>query len=108
MKGIFFHRFDIAVDAEPLELKNTFMCQLWHGGRLRVEIPENQLKLRIDCFSRQKMFFKSQADLLWCESAASEEDSLVSTLVFHVTLKHSNFSQLLFETLKLLYQKQRP
>ena len=36
MKGIFFHRFDIAVHAEPWELKNTLMCQLWHVGRLRV------------------------------------------------------------------------
>ena len=36
MKGIFFHRFDIAVYAEPWELKNTLLCQLWHVGRLRV------------------------------------------------------------------------
>ena len=36
IKGTFFRRFDIAVDAEPWELKNTLMCQLWHVGRLRV------------------------------------------------------------------------
>ena len=35
MKGIFY-RFDIVVHAEPWELKNTLMCQLWHVGRLRV------------------------------------------------------------------------
>ena len=39
MKGIFFHRFDIAFHAEPRELKNTWMCQLWHVGRLRVNQP---------------------------------------------------------------------
>ena len=37
MKLDFFHRFDIAVYAEPFELKNIFMCQLWHVGRLRVK-----------------------------------------------------------------------
>ena len=37
MKRIFFHRFDIAVLAEPWELKNTSICQLWHVGRLRVK-----------------------------------------------------------------------
>ena len=26
IKGTFFHRFDIAVDTEPWELKNTLMC----------------------------------------------------------------------------------
>ena len=36
MKGIFFRRFGIAVHAEQWELKNTFMCQLWYVGRLRV------------------------------------------------------------------------
>ena len=36
MKEIFFNRFDIAVHADPLELKNTLMCQLWHVGCLRV------------------------------------------------------------------------
>ena len=35
MKGIFFERFAIAVHAEPWELKNTLMHQLWHVGRLR-------------------------------------------------------------------------
>ena len=38
MKGIFFHPFDIAVLAEPWELKKTSMCQLWHVGRLRVNV----------------------------------------------------------------------
>ena len=42
MKGIFFHRFDIAVLAEPWELKNTWMCQLWHVGRLRVNSRESK------------------------------------------------------------------
>ena len=32
----FFHRFDIAVHADPWEPKNTLMCQLWHVGRLQV------------------------------------------------------------------------
>ena len=39
-KGIFFHRFDIAVHAEPWELKNTLMCQLWHVERLRVNLED--------------------------------------------------------------------
>ena len=36
MKGIFFHRFDKEVHAEPWELENTLICQIWHVGRLRV------------------------------------------------------------------------
>ena len=40
MKGIFFHRFDKAVHAEPWELKNTLLCQLWQVGRLRVNYLE--------------------------------------------------------------------
>ena len=35
---IICHCFDIAVPAAPWELKNTFMCQLWHIGRLRVNM----------------------------------------------------------------------
>ena len=38
MKGIFFHRFDIAVQAEPWDLKNTLLCQPWHVGRLRLNL----------------------------------------------------------------------
>ena len=41
IKVTFFHRFDIAVDAEPWELKNILMCQLWHVERLRVELSLN-------------------------------------------------------------------
>ena len=37
IKGISFHRFDIAVYAEPWELRNTLMCQLLHVRRLRVK-----------------------------------------------------------------------
>ena len=46
MKWIFFHRFHIAVHAEPWELKDFLICQLWHVGRLRVkflkQLFENQ------------------------------------------------------------------
>ena len=33
----FLHLFDITFHAEPWELKNTLMCQLWHVERLRVK-----------------------------------------------------------------------
>ena len=36
IKGIFFYRFDIALLAEPWKFENTWMCQLSHVGRLRV------------------------------------------------------------------------
>ena len=52
MKGIFFHRFDIAVHAGPWELKNTLMCQLWHVGRMR---GKNLLKF----YGRVKLLFLS-------------------------------------------------
>ena len=42
-KEIFFHRFDVAVHAEPLKVKNTLICQLRHVGRLRVNPVSNKL-----------------------------------------------------------------
>ena len=35
LRVVFFDGFEIAVNAEPWETKNTSMCQLWHVGRLR-------------------------------------------------------------------------
>ena len=49
IKRTFFHRFNIGVDAEPWELKNTLMCQLWHVGRLRVNVLQKIQKTKDVC-----------------------------------------------------------
>ena len=44
--GLFFHRLGIAVSAEPWELKNRPMRQLWRNGRLRVKLLEKGLLIK--------------------------------------------------------------